>query len=122
MKTNYEIKLDPGKRLIRIIVSGFFKREEVVPFMLALRDGILAIECPPGQHLMLMDMGAVSLHSGDVVDAFSRQVGGARLIPRRLAVVVSGSLARMQVRRMFPGLEMTFFDDAATAEHWLLES
>jgi hypothetical protein len=122
VKTSYEIRPDVAAGLVRIKVSGFFRPEEVVPFMLAVRDAILALKRPPGEHLTLMDMAGVSLHTQEVVDLFGRQLGPPELIPRRLAVVVSGSLHRMQVRRMFPQLQMTFFDDATEAERWLLEA
>jgi hypothetical protein len=67
------------------------------------------LTCPPNRHVTLVDVSALKLQAQAVLPAFMTQIADPALRSRRLAFVVGGSLARMQVRRV------TVRDDLFTA-------
>lgn len=57
----------------------------------------------------------------NVVGIFQGIIAEPRFKARRIAFVVGGSLAKMQLRRILDGRDTRYFDDRAAAETWLFE-
>jgi hypothetical protein len=119
MDANFSIQVDVPRSLVRIVLSGFFEREDIARFIEARDEAHTQLRCGPNQHLSLVDIRMMNIQSQDSVAQFQAMLNNPVAISRRLAIVVARSLARMQVKRAAENREPQFFVDIADAERWL---
>jgi hypothetical protein len=72
-----------------------------------------------GEYLLLVDSLAGSVQSQSVIEAFQAGIAISTLRARKIAVVSTSSLARMQTKRIITGKIAAMFMDRAEAERWL---
>jgi hypothetical protein len=121
MSAAYSITAEPEHDLIRIRMSGFFTREDVTGFLAARREAHALLTCGANQHLTLNDIREMKIQAQDIVDAFRDLLADPECHSRRLAFIVSPTLARTQLVRAMAMRDARCFEDAAEAEAWLLD-
>lgn len=121
MSSSFDIQVEPGCDLVTICLSGFFKPDDVTRFAQARDRAHLRLTCGPNQHLTLVDMRGMQIQSQDSVAAFGQVLRNPATASKRIAIVVTQSLARMQVQRAAEHRDIQYFaDDVAAARAWLL--
>ena len=122
MSAEYSFEIDSSRDLVRIRMGGFFLPEDIVAFRQAQRDAYRSLTCAPNQHVTLNDIRDMKIQSQDIVDAFRELLAAPDFHSRRLAFVVSPTLARTQVMRALDRRQARCFQDPWSAEAWLLSA
>ncbi len=120
MSASYSIDADPARNLIRIRMSGFFTLEDIDGFLEARRAAHAQLTCPRNAHVTINDIRDMKIQSQDIVDAFREVLAAPDYRSRRLAFIVSPTLARTQLMRAIAGRNARCFEDGWKAEAWLL--
>jgi hypothetical protein len=120
MSANFSITADPARDLVRIRMSGFFTLEDIAAFVEARRAAHAQLTCARNQHVTVNDVREMKIQSQEIVDAFREMLAAPDYRSRRLAFVVSPTLARTQLMRAVAGRDVRCFEDAWAAEAWLL--
>jgi hypothetical protein len=120
MSAEYSIQVDPSRDLVRIRMSGFFTPADVEGFVVARAEAHRALTCRRNAHLTLNDIREMKIQSQEIVDAFRAMLAAPDYRSRRLAFIVSSTLARSQLGRALANRHAQCFEDPAEAERWLL--
>ncbi len=120
MSAEYSIAVDPSRDLVRIRMSGFFTHADIEGFLAARNEAHAQLTCRPNAHLTLNDIREMKIQSQEIVDAFRAMLAAPDYRSRRLAFVVSSTLARSQLGRALGGRDARCFEDIEAAERWLL--
>jgi len=120
MDAIYKIEVDPVNNILRQYLAGFFEPADVERFVADRNDAFGQLTCGPDQHLALVDARHVKIQQQDAVEAFQALLANPPLRSRKLAFVVSHSLACKQLQRAAAGRDARFFHSVAEAEAWLL--
>lgn len=120
MSAEYSITVDPGRDLVRIRMAGFFAPEDIAAFVQARNAAHAQLTCAPNQHVTINDIRDMKIQPQQSVDGFRAILADPRYRSRKLAFVVSATLARTQVMRALDRREARCFDDTWSAEAWLL--
>jgi hypothetical protein len=120
MDAHFTAVADPHHDLVRLTLAGFFTVADVARFDAALYEAFSRMRCGPNAHLTVCDASGMKIQTQDVVAAFAAVMANPSHRSRRLAIVTSASLARMQARRLTKRAEVGYFSDMAEAEAWLL--
>lgn len=117
---SFTIEVDIARSLVRIAMSGFFGDDDIARFV-AERDIVHAqLTCAPNQHMTLNDLRGMKIQSQQAVAAFKKILGDPAYRSKRLAFVVSQTLARSQLMRALEGRDARCFESVTMAEAWLL--
>lgn len=119
MSAGYSIQVDPLRDLVRIRMSGFFTPEDIEGFLAARRDAHAQLTCRRNAHLTINDLREMKIQSQEIVDAFRAMLAAPEYRSRRLAFIVSSTLARSQLGRALGGRDARCFEDPAEAERWV---
>ena len=122
MSASFSFDVDPSRDLVRITLSGFFHRDDVLALAEALLEALRRLTCPPSAHITLIDVRGLEIQSQETMDAFEALLSAREHRSRRLALVVAPTLARMQVERALasrPGVAC--FASPYDAAAWLLD-
>jgi hypothetical protein len=119
MSAQYTISVDPARDLVEITMSGFFTPEDVARFVRARDEAHRKLTCAPNAHLTINDISGMKVQAQEIVGAFQAVLATPSARSRRLAFIVSRTLARMQVVRALNGRDARCFEDRALAETWL---
>jgi hypothetical protein len=119
MSAEYSIEVEPSRDLVRIRMGGFFEREDIEGFLEARRVAHRELTCGRNQHLTINDIRDMKIQSQEIVDAFRDMLADPAYRSRRLAFVVSATLARTQVVRALADRRARIFEDFWSAEAWL---
>jgi hypothetical protein len=120
MAAHFTVTADPARDLIRIRMSGFFTPADVEAFHAVRAVEHAKLTCGPNRHLTLNDVTGMIVQAQDIVAAFQSLLADPAYRSRRLAFVVSRTLARSQLMRALDARTARCFEDAAQAEAWLL--
>lgn len=120
MAAHFTVTADPARDLIRIKMSGFFTPADVEAFHAVRAVEHAKLTCGPNRHLTLNDVTGMIVQAQDIVAAFQSLLADPTYRSRRLAFVVSRTLARSQLMRALDARSARCFEDAAQAEAWLL--
>jgi hypothetical protein len=120
MSAHFTILADPDRDLIQISMSGFFSPDDIQAFCDARATEHAKLHCGPNQHLTINDLTAMKVQSQDIVSGFQSLLADPAYRSRRLAFVVSRTLARSQLMRALNGRDAKCFENRADAEKWLL--
>ena len=99
--------------------SWFFDHDAITRFLAARAVAHRRLRCAPNRHLTLNDISGMKVQAQDIVGAFQSLLAAPQYRSRRLAFVVSRTLARMQVVRALNGRDARCFENRAEAEAWL---
>ena len=119
MNATHSIEVDPTG-FVRYTLGGFFDEVSVASLRAERAAKFPLLRTAPNQHVTLCDVSRCAIQSQEALAA----LGGILMEPqwraRRVAFVVGGALARMQVRRLVENMpHVQCFDDTAGAEAWL---
>ena len=115
-------ELDRARGLLRATLSGFFTLDDVAHYEIERRRALDRLGCQPNRHVTLCDVSGCQLSTPDVVAALQRVIGDPRYRSLRCAMVVPGTLAKLQARRVVQRGDIAMFDDPLAAEAWLLSA
>ncbi|MBB5717011.1 hypothetical protein FHS94_003885 [Sphingomonas aerophila] len=121
MSATFAFAVDPVRSFVRISMSGFFTEADILRFSHAQEEAYLALRCAPNQHVTMVDMRAMHIQAKESVAAFQVRLSDPRVASRKIAFVVSKSLARMQIKRATDGLNAQLFSTEGEAEAWLFD-
>lgn len=121
MAATFSIDIDADRSLVRIAMSGFFAANDIAAFSSAKRDALLKLRSRPNQHVTLVDVTAMDIQAQGSVAQFQDLIADPRAAARRMAFVVSKSLARIQAQRAAERRDARFFTSREEAESWLLD-
>ena len=116
----FTISVDHPHRLVRATLIGFFTPAEVKRFAREEQAAVETLECPKGEHRVLIDASQCQVHTREVAEAFARLASDPPIKARRIAVVANGTLHRIQTRRILDADRSAMFDTLADAERWIL--
>jgi len=119
MKAEFSLEVDPQRDLVRIRMSGFFRKGDIAAFLEARRVAHQSLRCAPNAHLTLNDMRGMDIQSHDIVESFRDMLAAPEYRSRRLAFIVGYTLARSQAIRALESRQARWFTDTAHAEAWL---
>ncbi len=119
MSAHFTVRAEPARDLIRIVMAGFFTEADIAAFHAARGIEHARLTCGPNQHLTLNDLTGMKVQAQDIVAAFRSLLADPAHRSRRLAFVVSPTLARSQLMRALDGRAARCFEDIVTAERWL---
>ena len=117
----YKIDIDAAHRLLQIQLAGYWDLEELERFEAARRTALAGTGWNAGEYVCLVDLREHGVQSQDVTARAHACLMAADTLPKRLAIVVPGALAKMQVSRIVKDQKERFFDDPRNATAWLLE-
>lgn len=120
MTGTYSFNIDPRNHLVCMELHGFFTPDQMPGFDKARREAYARLRCAPNEHVTLVDMRGTLIQSQDIVDAFARSIADQGTKSRRIAFVVSRSLARLQVKRAAGDRDAGYFLTLEEAQEWLL--
>ena len=122
MHASHSVDVDPKKGIVRYTLAGFFDDASLAAFRAERAAKLLLLRTAPNQHVTLCDVSQCAIQSQEALTILRGMLAEPRWQSRRLAFVVGGALARMQVRRVVPTTSnVRWFDDMASAERWLAE-
>jgi hypothetical protein len=119
MSAHFTVMADPERDLILISMSGFFSPDDIEAFFAARASEHAKLHCGPNQHLTINDLTAMKVQSQDIVAGFQSLLADPAYRSRRLAFVVSRTLARSQLMRALNGRDAKCFESRKDAERWL---
>ena len=116
----YLIQADARRQLVTITFESVFWDIDVAArFEAECRERIVSLGCAPGAHLVLVDLRNAVLQGQEVYARMQALVGSATA--RRVALVASSPLARMQTRRLQVREDIIMFAEMEDAQAWLFE-
>lgn len=116
----YTIEIDSARRFVEIALIGLWDSATIASFDADLRRSLRVLPaagCPIGQQLTIFDLTAFIVQVQDVATMFGGMAADPTIASRRIAVLVTAPLLKMQARRVAPGYGL--FDDRAQALAWL---
>ena len=119
MSGNFTIETDVARDLVRIQLGGFFTEADIHDFLVARNAAHAKLTCGRNQHLTLTDIRGMKIQAQDAVDGFRTLLADPAHRSRRLAFVVSPTLARSQLGRALGSRDARFFQTIVEAEAWL---
>jgi hypothetical protein len=119
MSAGFSFQVDPSRHLVRIRMGGFFTLDDIGAFLAARHEAHKQLTCARNQHVTLNDIRDMKIQSQEIVDAFRAMLAAPDYRSRRLAFIVSPTLARTQVMRALDRREAQCFEDTWRAEAWL---
>lgn len=120
----HSVEVDPGRKLIVLTMSGVISPEDAAWMAEEVRAGVRSLGSAVGQHVTLYDFSDVPVAPQATVEQLCetfRNDAIRHLWARKLAIVTTTALGRMQVARVKevrPDIEI--FQDRAAALAWLL--
>lgn len=121
MHANHSIDVDAEKGFVRYTLSGFFDEVSLATLRAERAAKLPRLKTQPNQHVTLCDVSQCAIQAQESLTALRAMLTQPTWQARRLAFVVGGALARMQVRRVASDVpNVRWFADTASAEAWLL--
>lgn len=119
MKATHSIDVDPTG-FVRYTLGGFFDDASVAALGAERAAKFPLLRTAPNQHVTLCDVTRCAIQSQEALAALGGILADPQWRARRVAFVVGGALARMQVRRLVEHMpHVQCFDDSPSAEAWL---
>ena len=117
---DFTVETDVKNSLIRIAMHGFFGPDDIARFIAERAKAHARLTCGPNEHLTLNDLRGMKIQSQQAVTDFRAILADPAYRSRRLAFVVSETLARSQLMRALGGRDARCFSSVFLAEAWLL--
>lgn len=123
MSAQFSIDVDSARDLVAIRMSGFFTHDDIRAFLEARRAAHARLRCAPNAHVTINDIRGMKIQSQEIVEAFREMLGADdEYRSRRLAFVVSPTLARTQVMRALDRRVARCFESRISAEVWIFST
>lgn len=119
MSAEFAIETRPDRTLLDVRMTGFFTLDDVQRYRSAITAASRELGGDPGQQLMLCDISGMRIQTQDVVEAFRQNMADPLYARRRVALIVSATLARTQAQRVIGRRDARMFTCRADAERWL---
>ncbi len=119
---SFSIRIDPPSKFVEIHMKGFWGEAEFARFNTTLRAMLPALPaggCAIGEQVTLFDLTAYQVQSQAVFVSLAQMASDQEIGSRRIAIVLSSGLLKLQARRAAPGYEM--FQERGSAMRWLQE-
>ena len=114
----YQIRADAPRQLVTITFETLFWDLNVAQrFEAECRESVASLGCAAGQHMILVDLRNAMLQGQDVYARMQALIGTTTA--RRIALVASSPLARMQTKRLQVRDGIIMFADMDDAQAWL---
>jgi hypothetical protein len=120
MEPKFTFTLDRPNGLVRIVMQGFYDKNDVAAFFDARRRAHAELGLPRYQHMTLNDIRGMKIQHQEVVAAFHAGLAVPEEKARKTAIVVDTTLARSQAMRAIDSSDVHCFMDVRSAEGWLL--
>ena len=121
MSAHFSFEVDRPRNLVRIVMAGLFREDDVAAFLSARTEAHAKLYCGPNQHVTLNDVRDLKIQPQETVAAFREMLADPAYRSRRLAFVTASTLAAGQLMRALDGRPGQRFDDPEAALTWLLE-
>lgn len=118
----FTIRIAPARNYVEIIMRGYWDDATMKRFDSELRRMLPALPaggCRIGEQNTLFDTTAYAVQSQDVLAQLGTMASDPSIGSRRIAVLVSSVLNKLQTRRIAPGYGL--FSDREAALQWLFE-
>ena len=122
MQPNFSFKVEPDRNLVRIWLGGFFSPADVDAFVKERDRAHQRLSCGPNQHVTLVDIREMAIQPQESVAAFQQMLSNPTVASRRLAFIITRSLARMQLKRAAGSRDAAYFEIVEDAERWLFSN
>lgn len=119
MSADFAIDTRRDLNLLDVRMAGFFTLDDVARYRAAIAEASRVLGGDPGQQRLLCDISEMRIQSQDVVEAFRENMADPLYARRRIAFVVSPTLARTQVQRAMGSRTARLFLTRGEAEAWL---
>lgn len=120
MCATFSITVDVPLSLVRMTLTGFFSPADVARFVEARDAAHRQLRSLPNQHVTLVDIRSMQIQSQEAVQEFQLVMSSPETASRRIAFVVSKSLARIQAQRAAVHRPANYFANVEDAEEWLV--
>lgn len=117
----YTIHADAEGARVRARLSGFFDIDEVNRFSREEQDAAQQVLSRHDTFDLLIETPEGPAQGQDTLEAFRRLILASPLKARRIAIVSSSALLRMQVRRVLASDRVQVFEATTGADAWLDE-
>jgi hypothetical protein len=117
----YEISLDKDSKLLRVAFKGLWDIQTLDRYEAEREAAVRGAGWRSGEYDYLLDLRAHPVQPKDVSAKGDEYYRTFQPRPRKLALIITSALARMQVTRVVKGMEERFFDNEEAALAWLVE-
>ncbi|MET0308679.1 MAG: hypothetical protein ABW023_08230 [Sphingomonas sp.] len=122
---SHSIQVDHRRKLVDVRINGILMPEDVAWIGEEIREGVRSLGSFAGQHVTLYDLSGLQVAPAATVDMIKNTFSNPvvrKLWSRKLAVVASTALIRMQAHRVRESRpDLRVFEDRETALAWLFE-
>jgi hypothetical protein len=122
---SHSINVDLDRKLVDLRIGGLISAEDAAWIGEELRAAIRALGADIGKHVTLYDASGVQVVPQETVELLKYTLDNPAvraLWARKIAFVVSTTLARMQAQRLREVRpDLGIFDDRESAIDWLME-
>jgi hypothetical protein len=123
-KLSHSIQVDHRRKLVDVHINGILMPEDVAWVGEEIREAVRSLGGAAGQHVTLYDLTGLQVAPAAAVDMIKETFANPvvrNLWSRKLAVVASTALIRMQAHRVREARpDLVVFDNREAALEWLL--
>jgi hypothetical protein len=117
----YEISLDKDRKLLRAVFTGLWDIQTLDRYEVEREAAVRGAGWRSGEYDYLLDLRGHPVQPKEVAAKGDEHYRNFQPRPRKLALIVTSALARMQVTRVVKGTQERFFDNEEAALDWLAE-
>lgn len=117
----YEISLDKDRKLLRVAFKGLWDIQTLDRYEAEREAVVRGSGWRSGEYDYLLDLRGHPVQPRDVAAKGDEYYRTYQPRPRKLALIVSSALARMQVTRVVKGMQEQLFANEEAALAWLAE-
>lgn len=117
----YDISLDRNRRLLRAVFTGLWDIQTLNRYEVEREAAVRGAGWRSGEYDYLLDLRDHPVQTQDVAAKGDEYYRSFQPRPRKLALIITSALARMQVTRVVKGTQERFFDNEKAALDWLAE-
>ena len=117
---DFTIRIEPARKFVEITMRGHWDEATIRRFGHELRNlsrALPAAGCRIGEQNTLFDTTGYAVQSQEVLAQLGALAADPSIGSRRIAVLLSSTLIKLQARRIAPGYGL--FSDREAALHWL---
>jgi hypothetical protein len=120
MTTDYSIDVDLDRRLMRVVISGFWNADIIPDFLKEIeqKEGQLAVSGRP--YFVLTDLVDFPVQARETVDEFQKHLAAWSNTGSISAIIVPGALKQLQLKRIAEGGQRQTFNSNREAMQWLI--
>jgi hypothetical protein len=113
------VTADKTRKLITLTMTGFTTPEEATSGSAQVQITAATNGWRTGEFFLIVDQLEGLVQSQSAMEAFQAGIAAASLRARKIAVLSTSSLARLQSKRIAGGEVAAMFENRSDAEEWL---